>query len=33
MKLNTLPKITTKRAKRIGRGHGSGKGKRSKCKR
>ena len=29
MKLNTLPKITTKRAKRIGRGHGSGKGKTS----
>lgn len=27
MKLNTLPKITTKSAKRIGRGHGSGKGK------
>src|SRR3990170_5190737 len=27
MKLNTLPKITTKRTKRIGRGHGSGKGK------
>src|SRR3989344_5662662 len=27
MKLDTLPKLTTKRTKRIGRGHGSGKGK------
>lgn len=26
MKLNQLPKITTKRKKRLGRGHGSGKG-------
>lgn len=29
MRLGTLPKITTKSAKRIGRGHGSGKGKTS----
>src|SRR3989344_5360691 len=29
MRLETLPKITTKSAKRVGRGHGSGKGKTS----
>ncbi|OGD90242.1 50S ribosomal protein L15 [Candidatus Curtissbacteria bacterium RIFCSPHIGHO2_02_39_8] len=29
MRLDTLPKITTKSAKRVGRGHGSGKGKTS----
>jgi len=29
MRLDTLPKITTKKSKRVGRGHGSGKGKTS----
>ena len=29
MRLDTLPKITTKKSKRVGKGHGSGKGKTS----